>query len=240
MNHEALKVGELAARTGLSVRALHHYHEIGLLRPSRRTTSGHRLYSRADVARLLRIRALQQLGLSLEQIRACLAHGEMLPVAVLDDQIARVRAQTEQASRLLERLVHLREQVAAAVEVPLGEFLDTLEAMTMFEKYYTKGQLLQLDARRQQLGDDQIRAVEAEWPQLIAAVRAAMGAGTPPTHPDVRKLAARWKELVLMFTGADPGITASLRRMTANEPRAREHSGLDAAIIEYVGKASGG
>jgi DNA-binding transcriptional MerR regulator len=47
-----MKVGELARRTGLTVRTLHHYDEIGLLSPSARTESGHRLYGQADVLRL--------------------------------------------------------------------------------------------------------------------------------------------------------------------------------------------
>ncbi len=63
------KVGELAGRTGLSVRALHYYEEIGLLLPSRRTGSGHRLYSAEDVLRLQRIVSLRSLGFTLEEIR---------------------------------------------------------------------------------------------------------------------------------------------------------------------------
>ena len=52
MRFEALKVGELARRTGLTVRTLHHYDEIGLLRPSLHTEAGYRLYTARDVARL--------------------------------------------------------------------------------------------------------------------------------------------------------------------------------------------
>ena len=52
MAFEPLKVGELARRTGLTVRTLHHYDEVGLLKPSLRSESGHRLYTAGDVARL--------------------------------------------------------------------------------------------------------------------------------------------------------------------------------------------
>ena len=62
MRFEALKVGELARRTGLTVRTLHHYDEIGLLRPSLHTESGHRLYTAADVGRLQQVVSLRQLG----------------------------------------------------------------------------------------------------------------------------------------------------------------------------------
>lgn len=62
------KVGELATTSGLTVRTLHHYDRIGLVRPGARTSSGHRLYSEADVQRLYQVLALRQLGLGLEKI----------------------------------------------------------------------------------------------------------------------------------------------------------------------------
>ena len=58
-------MGELAKETGLSVRALHHYDEIGLLWPSRRTEAGHRLYEPSDVLRLQQVRSLKHLGFGL-------------------------------------------------------------------------------------------------------------------------------------------------------------------------------
>ncbi|HKO00391.1 MAG TPA: MerR family transcriptional regulator, partial [Thermoanaerobaculia bacterium] len=72
MTHDLFKVGELAKRTGMSVRTLHHYDAIGLLQPSRRSESGHRLYDRDDVARLQQIKSLRQLGFALDEIRELL------------------------------------------------------------------------------------------------------------------------------------------------------------------------
>src|SRR6266540_3219671 len=69
MGKELWKVGDLARRTGLSIRTLHYYDEIGLLSPSHRTGSGHRLYDVDDVARLQRILSLRQLGFSLEEVK---------------------------------------------------------------------------------------------------------------------------------------------------------------------------
>src|SRR5688572_15681915 len=80
---EALKVGELAARTGLTIRTLHHYDEIGLLRPSLRTEAGHRLYTAADVARLQQVLSLRQLGFALEEVRDCLARPAFAPLEVI-------------------------------------------------------------------------------------------------------------------------------------------------------------
>jgi MerR family transcriptional regulator, thiopeptide resistance regulator len=69
---QAWKVGALAKAAGLSVRALHYYHHIGPLRPSRRTAAGHRLYDAGDVARLYRTSLLRRLGFPLEQIASVL------------------------------------------------------------------------------------------------------------------------------------------------------------------------
>ena len=69
MRFEALKVGELAKRTGLTVRTLHHYDEFGLLKPSLHTAAGHRLYTGEDVVRLQQVLSLRQFGFSLEEVR---------------------------------------------------------------------------------------------------------------------------------------------------------------------------
>jgi MerR family transcriptional regulator, thiopeptide resistance regulator len=62
------RIGEVAAATGLTVRTLHHYDEIGLLAASERSEAGYRLYSDADVRRLYRIVAFRRLGFALSQI----------------------------------------------------------------------------------------------------------------------------------------------------------------------------
>ena len=74
MESTAMKVGELARKTGVSVRTLHYYNEIGLLSPSLRTEAGHRLYAAGDIVRLQQVRSLRQPGFSLEEIRGRLEH----------------------------------------------------------------------------------------------------------------------------------------------------------------------
>ncbi|WP_426755339.1 TipAS antibiotic-recognition domain-containing protein [Myxococcus sp. Y35] len=107
----------------------------------------------------------------------------------------------------------------------------------MFEKYYTPEQLQQLKARREALGEDAIRQVEAEWPQLIARVRAEMDKGTDPTCEPVRSLALRWRELLKAFTGGDPGIEGALTAMHQQEPGVASKHGVDPRLFAYIGKA---
>ena len=107
----------------------------------------------------------------------------------------------------------------------------------MVEKYYTKDQLSQLEQRRQALGDDAIKAVEQEWMDLFAKVKAHMDAGTSPDAPEVQALARRSQELIRMFTGGDPGIEQSLSRMYTENPVDKIHPGFDPAIFEYMQRA---
>src|SRR5271165_6608829 len=93
MRDEALRVGELAKRTGLTIRTLHHYDEIGLVKPSRHGESGYRLYTAVDLARLQQVLSLKQLGFSLEEVRDCLDSPDFSPRDLIERHIERLREQ---------------------------------------------------------------------------------------------------------------------------------------------------
>src|SRR5262245_38749411 len=122
MPFDALKVGELARRTGLTIRTLHHYDEIGLLKPSLHTESGHRLYTAGDIACLQQVVSLRQLGFSLEEVRDCLHRPGFSPVEVIHLHVARLREQIEMQRGLCERLEALAEHFRPAGEVSADEF----------------------------------------------------------------------------------------------------------------------
>jgi DNA-binding transcriptional MerR regulator len=237
------KVGELAARTGLTVRTLHHYDAIGLLCPSGRTGSahraGHRLYTAADVARLHQIVCLRQLGFGLEQVREYLARAGYDPREVVRLHLADVRRRAAELAELGRRLESLQAGLDRAGAVSPDTFLETIEVMVMVEKYYTPEQLDRLKARKEQVGDARIQEVQAEWPRLQAEVKAAMDAGMDPADPRAQDLARRWMGLVTEFTGGDPGIFKSLSTMYRSEDTV---SGTDVAamrpMMEFIGKAS--
>ena len=193
MPFDALKVGELARRTGLTVRTLHHYDEIGLLRPSLHTDTGHRLYTADDVARLQQVMSLRQLGFSLEEIRACLDRPGFSPLEVIQRHVARLREQIELEQRLCERLEALAKHFSPTGEVSADEFLRTIEVMTMWEKAYTPEQYKQFEEIAKQVGPEEIRAVEQGWTALLSEVRA--NRDLDPASPEAQALARRWDEL---------------------------------------------
>jgi DNA-binding transcriptional MerR regulator len=227
----------LAKRTGLSVRALHHYDEIGLLQPSRLTDSGHRLYGQAELVRLQQIKSLRQLGFSLDETRACLDTPQFSPQLVLRLHVERLRGQIDQQERLVALLEMLSASFAAGSVASAGDFVNAIEGITMVDRMFSVEELQEIKARGERLGREYVRAVEAEWPGLIAKVRAEMLAGTDPANERLRPLASRWRELVREFTGGNPNIERKVRAAYVTEPRLMQRAGLDPQLCSYVDTA---
>ena len=180
------KIGELARRTGLTVRTLHHYDEIGLLSPAERSDGGHRVYDEADVQRLYRIVSLRSLGFPLDAIAQALDSQAFDPREAVDDHLRRLEAQIAQEQQLLDKLRMLSDRLDA------DDFLTTIEELTMRERYYTPEQLDQLEQRRQPLGEDAIKDVEREWGEIFATLkRRWTTAPTPPTRASAPSASAR-------------------------------------------------
>jgi DNA-binding transcriptional MerR regulator len=119
-----MQIGELAERTGLSLRTIRHYDDEGLLTPSARSAGGFRLYSDTDLDRLMVIRRMKPLGFSIEQMRELLA---------ALDRLADEPTHTRERAAAMDRLTGFRTAARErrdALRVQLDraeEFVVTLE-----------------------------------------------------------------------------------------------------------------
>jgi DNA-binding transcriptional MerR regulator len=127
------KVGALATATGLTVRTLHYYDEIGLLRPSARIAGGHRLYDDADVARLYRIVRLRQLGFPLGRVEEVLAEPEWQLAPAIERHLSEVRRQAAKAALLCTRLAAMAAELARQDSPSPGQVFSTVEEMLMMD-----------------------------------------------------------------------------------------------------------
>jgi len=232
------RIGEVAAATGLTVRTLHHYDEIGLLAPSGRSDGGYRLYADDDVRRLYRIVAFRRLGFALGEIGALLDGEGADPRAVVRAQLERLDAEAAAREALRGRLVRLLDALDGANGAAADLFLEAIEGITMSERYYTPEQLARLEQRRDALGEEGMRQAEADWAALIAEAEELRASGASPTDPRAQALAARWAALVAQFTGGDPGIHASLNTMYRTEGAQRASRGaLSPELFAWMGDA---
>jgi len=117
----AMQIGEVAARTELSLRSLRHWEEVGLLRPSGRSEGGFRLYTEGDVDKILVIRRMKPLGFSLEEMKAVMADIEILreaapepaDVAAARERLAAVGAEAGVRREKLERQLGMADEFIA-------------------------------------------------------------------------------------------------------------------------------
>lgn len=224
-----LKVGELATRTGLTVRTLHHYDTIALLKPSARSDAGYRLYNQEDVARLHAIQALRHMGLSLADVGDMLARGG----EGLGDTIARqIRAlghEITQATELQARLQLLQERLASGSAPDMADWLTTLSLMTTYSKYFSAAEIKRILDNR--------KAQAAIWERLIAEVRVVMNLQLPPDHQTVQSLALRWMNLTLAMMDDDFKLIDRWGQMYNAEPKGQFRHGPGPDIINYINAA---
>jgi DNA-binding transcriptional MerR regulator len=109
-----IRIGAVAKATGVTVRTLHHYDEIGLLVPPERSGAGYRLYSDADVARLYRIRALSGIGFTLAEIGDELLRDGDDPRPAIRRHIERIDERLRLAGRLRSQLTDILETLDRA------------------------------------------------------------------------------------------------------------------------------
>ena len=121
-DEQALRIGEVAESTSLSLRTLRHYEDIGLVVPSARTEGGFRLYGAEDIARLMIVRRMKPLGYSLEEMRALLDVVDALRRTPGDPQL---RTELE---AILDEARSRRERLATQVAMA-DEFLAQLDGV---------------------------------------------------------------------------------------------------------------
>lgn len=125
------KVGDLAERTGVTVRTLRYYEEIGLLEPCARTDAGHRLYGQGEIERLYQICYLRQLGMPLDGVRRSLEGGGEATIAAISSHLAEIDRRLATENRLRARLARL-VGTAEAGSSPT-EIINVMEDMNMLD-----------------------------------------------------------------------------------------------------------
>lgn len=219
-----LTVGALARRSGLTVRTLHHYDEIGLVRPSARSEAGYRLYSDTDIARLHAVQALRHFGLPLAQIAATLDGDASAPATVLNQQIQALDHQIRSATELRGQLTTLRDVLLRGEAPDIRQWLDALSLMSTYGRYFNAEEIRRILAAW--------RAIEAEWHPLKAQVRACMDSGADPQSEPAQVLARRWMLLMHRWMGGDFTLMDRWGAMFREQPDT--HGRADAPTSDMI------
>lgn len=221
-------VGQVAEIAGVSVRALHHYDEIGLVRPARRSRAGYRLYDEADLERLFTALAYREVGLPLESV-AGLLDGSTPPGAHLREQ----RRVLKEKLRRLERMLAAVDTMLEAEEMTEG--LTPEEKFELFgdwsaseQEYAAEAEARWGDTDAWRTSQRRISALTAEdWEEIRSdtaaledRIASAVGAGVDPEGElgtalaeEHRSLLSRW------FYQVSAEMHVGLATMYTDDPR---------------------
>ncbi|BDT99960.1 MULTISPECIES: MerR family transcriptional regulator [Nocardia] len=238
---DGVTVGQVSTRLGVTVRALHHWDEIGLARPSLRTAAGYRLYTADDLERLHRIVVYREIGLGLDDIQA-----------ILDDPTADVpgalRAQRTQIDERIDRLQQLGAGVDRMIDAhERGLLLSAQQQAAIFgprwnpdwpaqarERYGDTTQWLQYAERSASRGPEEWQAIADEIACLDRDLGEAMDAGVTPGSPEANRLVERHREVFASYFPLTRQMQVCLgRRFEADPAFAAHYDGIRAGLATW-------
>lgn len=224
---ESLTVSEVSRLAGVSVRALHHYDEIGLLQPSARTDAGYRLYDRADLERLQEILLFRELEVPLEDIGVLLSGGAFDRVAALElqrEMLASKAVRTQALLAAVERAINAERTGVRMTKDEMfevfGDF-DPAEYEDEVKERWGESDAYKESARRT------ARYTKADWERFKAQsarigteTAALMDAGVPADDPRAMDLAEEARlQIDEWFYPCSHEMHANLAAMYIADPR---------------------
>ena len=236
-------VGEVSELAGVTVRALHHYDEIGLLAPSARSDAGYRLYSHADLLRLQEILVWRELGFALSEIQTMLDEPGY-------DRGRALRRQRELVGREQERLLGVARALDAALDA--HESGTRLEETTMFDGFdhsayeqearerWGHTEAYRASARRAaRYGETEWREIKAESEKIVQAFAQLLAAGEPADGAAARAVAERHRrQISRWFYPCSPAMHRGLGELyVADERFARSYEQVAPGLAAYVRQA---
>ncbi len=217
-----LSIGELASRSGVTVRALRYYESKGLLRPMR-SEAGQRVYKYPDIVRLQQIQLLKKAGFTLGQIEALIGNAEIEAKNVLCIQRNLLAAQLEQTKSALAAIDNAIDRLDENATdlftlcnmIKVGETaVDDKNWKKVWDKFYTEEEQARWEKAKNAIPEDVQRACEAKWPALLAKTEALVG--TDPAAPEAQEIVKEWDALTKVIYEFDPSLTNSAARLYDN------------------------
>jgi DNA-binding transcriptional MerR regulator len=241
-----LTVGDVARLAGVTVRTLHHYDQTGLLRPSGRTDSGYRLYTRDDLERLQLIRFYRELDFALPDIARMLR----------DPAFGRLEALRAQRELLLARAKHTRALVraidaaiAAAQEQrtmtneemfgALGGFDPAEHEAEARDRWGESDAYRESTRRAKGYTKADWETIQAEGAKIEQGLAALLAAGTPASDPEAMALAERHRlQIDRWFYPCSQAMHVALGEMYVADPRfAARYESIAPGLARYVADA---
>ena len=238
----AMTVGEVSTLLGVSVRALHHWDETGLVHPSRRSAAGYRLYCETDIMRIQQVLVYRQTGMNLADIKMVLDEPETDAMTHLRRQRELVQGQVSHLQQMLNSIDMVMEIHQSGARISVAE---------MAEIWGTDWDPVYIEDAHAQWGDTEdwaesyrrkAQMSRADWERaheetvaLETALAEAMRSGVKPGSPEANAL-ARWhrKDFNRWFEVSTSKQVLIARGYVADERYARYYDKLEPGLAAWL------
>ncbi|WP_019533736.1 MerR family transcriptional regulator [Paenibacillus ginsengihumi] len=239
-------IGDFSQKTGVPIRTLHYYDEIGLLKPRKHPVSGHRMYNEKDVLDLHKIVSLKFLGCSLEQIKELIAHAEF-DVSLNKTLLARKQALTEEKERIeqslqaIDRTMLLLEKEGAVDSHVLMSLINNMQTEKTQREWLEAKTPKEIVDRLFNKSEEEKIELDIAFIQLTKEVKRLMG--RPASDPEVLALVEQFMQATIEFVGEDAMYamgemdTSEAEELAAKVPSPytkEEEAWLNAAMEYYM------
>jgi MerR family transcriptional regulator, thiopeptide resistance regulator len=211
------QVREFADMAGVSVRTLQYYDRIGILAPSDKTDSQHRLYARRDLLKLQQIMTLKQLGFTLKEIKQMIQHPDYDLRSALEAQKQAVDVQIEQlkgVSSAMENALQILDETDNwdwdTVQFIIQGMKDK-RYLDWIRRYYSEEQLATLAQQSQDIPLEDIQRAFKKWQSIAEGIR--QNRHLSPDHSILQAFAQQSHDLIHAFTQGDVDIHNAVDRM---------------------------
>jgi DNA-binding transcriptional MerR regulator len=234
-------VGEVARLSGVTVRTLHHYGQIGLLVPGERTGAGYRVYTGDDLDRLTRILYYRDLGFALDTI-ATLLDGGADPVdhlrrqhELLTARLSRVQAMVHSIEKELEAAMSGTELTAEEKLEIFGDTYDPAYEAEAEQRWGDTETWRQSQERTRGFGKDDWRQVKADTDALNARLVAVFASGAAPGSPQANAVAEEHRASINVFYDCGHDMQRNLADMyLADERFTKTYEDLAPGLAQWL------
>ncbi len=217
-------IHQLATLSGVSVRTLHYYDEIGLLVPVRQSDNGYRVYTEAEAVQLQQILFFRELDFSLEDIKRIITSPEYTIIEALKAQKKMLRLKQARLEKLIQTVTHtitsMTKQQSIKDEALYNAFDDTDVKQYQAEvkqRWGTTDAYRQSQQKVSKMTKQEMAKLKADGKIFTETIARAMDKGI--AHPEVQALIAKHYEGINFFYTCDLTMYKNLAAMYVNDPR---------------------
>lgn len=228
-----IKIGDLASMTGITVRTLHYYDEIGLLKPVQITEKGHRLYNVQSITELYRIMAMRDMGFNLDEIKDLIKAKDINILDLIEIQITSVQEEIAQKQLLFSKLLKLKQKLRENQNLSSEDFQTMVPYInSSADRYFTKEQFDKLKDRLEDFMPETDGA--AEWLSFISKLNQCYKGKLPKTDLTAIECVEYWKDITSKLIGKDEQMKDSIYAFHASQKSTQLRYGLTDELYKYL------